>query len=65
MEYGNVVSRAWQIAWREKKLWVLGFMTSLGLVAIGASQIRWIGNREELELEAVLGLRRSWAWCGS
>jgi hypothetical protein len=56
MEYGNVVSRAWQIAWREKKLWVLGFMTSLGLVAIGASQIRWIGDREELGLEAVLGL---------
>lgn len=35
MEYGQVVSRAWEITRREKKLWVLGFMTYLGVLGIG------------------------------
>jgi hypothetical protein len=29
MDYGKVLSRAWQITWRWKILWILGFLTSL------------------------------------
>jgi hypothetical protein len=30
MDYGKVLSRAWQITWRWKVLWILGFLASLG-----------------------------------
>jgi hypothetical protein len=30
MDYGKILSRAWQIAWRWKVLWILGFLASLG-----------------------------------
>jgi hypothetical protein len=30
MDYGKVLSRAWEITWRYKILWVLGFLASLG-----------------------------------
>ncbi len=30
MEYGNVLRRAWEITWRWKVLWILGFLVSLG-----------------------------------
>ncbi len=30
MDFGNVLSRAWQITWRWKALWILGFLASLG-----------------------------------
>ncbi len=30
MDYGKVLERAWQITWRWKALWVLGFLVSLG-----------------------------------
>jgi len=30
MEYGKVLTRAWQITWRWKILWILGFLASLG-----------------------------------
>lgn len=30
MDFGKVLSRAWQITWRWKILWVLGFLASLG-----------------------------------
>jgi hypothetical protein len=30
MDFGKVLSRAWQITWRWKVLWILGFLASLG-----------------------------------
>ena len=30
MDYGKVLSRAWQITWRWKVLWILGFLSVLG-----------------------------------
>ena len=30
MDYGKVLSRAWQITWRWKVLWILGFLAALG-----------------------------------
>lgn len=30
MDYGKVLSRAWEITWRWKVLWILGFLASLG-----------------------------------
>ncbi len=30
MDYGKVLSRAWEITWRWKILWILGFLASLG-----------------------------------
>ena len=30
MDYGKVLGRAWQITWRWKALWLLGFLASLG-----------------------------------
>jgi hypothetical protein len=30
MDYGRVLSRAWEITWRWKVLWILGFLASLG-----------------------------------
>jgi hypothetical protein len=30
MDYGKVLSRAWQITWRWKALWILGFLAGLG-----------------------------------
>jgi len=37
MEYGKVLSRAWQITWRWKILWILGFLASLGQGGSGGS----------------------------
>jgi hypothetical protein len=30
MDYGSLINRAWQITWRWKVLWILGFLASLG-----------------------------------
>jgi hypothetical protein len=30
MDYGKVLSRAWEITWRWKALWILGFLAALG-----------------------------------
>lgn len=30
MDYGKILSRAWQITWRWKMLWILGFLAALG-----------------------------------
>jgi hypothetical protein len=38
MDYGAVLGRAWDITWRWKVLWVLGFLASLGRA------LAWSGN---------------------
>ena len=35
MDYGKVLGRAWEITWRWKVLWILGFLASLGRAAGG------------------------------
>ncbi|MGD8398342.1 MAG: hypothetical protein PVG11_05750, partial [Anaerolineae bacterium] len=30
MDFGKLLTRAWQITWRWKVLWILGFLASLG-----------------------------------
>jgi hypothetical protein len=38
MDYGKVLGRAWDITWRWKVLWILGFLASLGRA------LAWSGN---------------------
>ena len=35
MDYGKVLGRAWEITWRWKVLWILGFLVSLGSGGFG------------------------------
>ena len=37
MDYGKILSRAWQITWRWKVLWIFGFLASLGSGAGGSN----------------------------
>ncbi len=37
MDYGKVLSRAWEITWRWKVLWILGFLASLTKASSGGS----------------------------
>lgn len=37
MDYGKVLSRAWEITWRWKVLWILGFLASLTRVSTSGS----------------------------
>lgn len=37
MDYGKVLSRAWEITWRWKILWILGFLASLTRVSTSGS----------------------------
>jgi hypothetical protein len=37
MDYGKVLKRAWEITWRWKVLWILGFLTALGQGGGGGS----------------------------
>ena len=62
MGYGQLLKRAWQIARREKKLWVLGFMTHLGVLGIGALLLGSIGTEEQWELGAALTCLGLWIW---
>ncbi len=39
MDYGNVLSRAWEITWRWKILWLLGFLAALGRGGGGRMEI--------------------------
>jgi len=37
MDYGKILGRAWEITWRWKVLWILGFLATLGRGGSGAS----------------------------
>mgnify|MGYP001054570568 CR=1 FL=1 len=37
MDYGKVLSRAWEITWRWKVLWILGFLAALGRGGTGGN----------------------------
>jgi hypothetical protein len=67
MEYGRVLKRAWEITWRWKVLWILGFLASLGSGAGGGGgqgaqyQVdssdlnRWFGRTGWPEVWAAIG----------
>jgi hypothetical protein len=61
MDYGKVLSRAWEITWRWKVLWILGFLASLGRgtgstgntgYTMDSSNWRW-GQRFQIPPEVV------------
>ncbi|MGD8904906.1 MAG: hypothetical protein PVI67_15190, partial [Anaerolineae bacterium] len=37
MDYGKILTRAWEITWRWKILWILGFLAALGSGGGGGS----------------------------
>jgi hypothetical protein len=49
MEFGKLFSRAWQITWRWKVLWVFGFLVSLGQGFRGGNRVIWVEDCWRLE----------------
>jgi hypothetical protein len=51
MDFGKVLSRAWEITWRWKMLWVLGFLAALGQGSggSGAPQMNYSFSEGDLE----------------
>jgi hypothetical protein len=50
MDYGKVLGRAWQITWRWKMLWVLGFLAALGQGGGGnLPQYNYTFNEQDFE----------------
>jgi hypothetical protein len=58
MEFGKILSRAWQITWRWKVLWVFGFLVSLGQGSWGGNRVTWVEDRWRLDrfLPEVVGI---------
>jgi hypothetical protein len=44
MDYGKVLSRAWEITWRWKVLWILGFLSALGQGGGGSGGSSYSGD---------------------
>jgi hypothetical protein len=49
MDYGKVLGRAWEITWRWKILWILGFLVSLGSVSGGGSNVSYQFGQGDVE----------------
>jgi hypothetical protein len=49
MDFGKVFSRAWQITWRWKMLWVLGFLAALGQGGGSAPQYNYSFSGQDYE----------------
>lgn len=58
MEFGKILSRAWQITWRWKVLWLFGFLVSLGQGSPGNSNVNWVEDRWHMDrfLPEVVGI---------
>jgi len=48
MNYGQILSRAWQITWRWKILWVLGFLTALSSSLSSGSNLSYRMNDSDV-----------------
>jgi len=49
MDYGKVLTRAWEITWRWKVLWILGFLASLGQGSWGANGTNYSADSGDLD----------------
>jgi hypothetical protein len=49
MDYGKVLGRAWEITWRWKVLWILGFLASLGSGGGGGGSPSYTFTGEDAE----------------
>jgi hypothetical protein len=49
MDFGKVLGRAWQITWRWKMLWVLGFLAALGQGGGGAPQYNYTFSDQDFQ----------------
>ena len=47
MDYGKILSRAWEITWRWKVLWILGFLAALGSGGGGGGGGSYSGDGSE------------------
>jgi hypothetical protein len=47
MDYGKVLTRAWEITWRWKVLWILGFLAALGSGGGGGSGSSYTTNSSD------------------
>jgi hypothetical protein len=58
MDYGKVLRRAWEITWRWKVLWILGFLVGLGSGGGGGGGGSYSGDGSEFQSipPAVIGL---------
>jgi hypothetical protein len=48
MDYGKILGRAWEITWRWKVLWILGFLASLGQGAWNANGGNYSADSQDL-----------------
>jgi hypothetical protein len=48
MDYGKILGRAWEITWRWKVLWILGFLASLGQGTWNGNGIDYSADRSDL-----------------
>jgi hypothetical protein len=56
MDYGKVLGRAWEITWRWKILWILGFLASLGSGGGGGgSPNAYTGSGEDFNIDQWTG----------
>lgn len=52
MDYGKVLGRAWEITWRWKVLWILGFLASLGSGGGGGGGSNaYTGNGQDFNID--------------
>ena len=40
MDYGEIITRAWNITWKNKFLWVLGFLAALTSIGSNSNSIQ-------------------------
>lgn len=48
MNYGEVLSRAWQIIWKHKALWIFGILAGCGNVGGGSSNVSYSFSEQDL-----------------
>jgi hypothetical protein len=49
MDYGKILGRAWEITWRWKVLWILGFLASLGQGGWGGNGASYSGGSQDIQ----------------
>ena len=55
MDYGKVLGRAWEITWRWKALWILGFLAGLGSGKGGSPNVNYqTGGGDLQDLQVTL-----------